>query len=259
MLTQVPRQCRSFEEDQDYSPQWRHRQATAYYTAMLTEIEANTGCAPTQETIRSFLSHVEFPAWEDDDLVKAYFHHMAGAVSSSRRWSTTFKYVTKIIDGNGRHLAYVGPYDLMDKNYAETFWFKEVMDRGIYISDMFMGFRKIPHFVIAVVRRGDGGPWILRATIDTDSFRSLVENVKIGNTGEVYLVNRNGAYQTTSRFGGSIMSPSGTAVGTPHEDIRIRVENSHLNGNGQRIPRQVVCQTWLKDPKWMLVVKQDYA
>ena len=30
-----------------------------------------------------------------------------------------------IIDQNGRHLAYIGPYDLMDKNYSQTFWFKE--------------------------------------------------------------------------------------------------------------------------------------
>jgi two-component system NtrC family sensor kinase len=164
-----------------------------------------------------------------------------------------------LIDSNGQHLAYIGPYDLMDKNYSKTFWFKEVMDQGIYISDMFMGFRKVPHFVIAVVRKGSGEPWILRATIDTDSFRSLVENVKIGKTGEVYLVNREGVFQTTSRFGGTIMSPSETPIALSHDDIRIRVEASHKNGNNRKVPRQIVCQTWLKDPQWMLVVKQDYA
>ena len=35
-----------------------------------------------------------------------------------------------VIDADGEHLAYIGPYDLMDKNYADTFWFKAVMDKG---------------------------------------------------------------------------------------------------------------------------------
>ena len=30
----------------------------------------------------------------------------------------------------GKHLAYVGPYDLLDKNYSRTVWFKEVLEKG---------------------------------------------------------------------------------------------------------------------------------
>ena len=55
-----------------------------------------------------------------------------------------------VIDGQGRHAAYIGPYDLMDKDYCEAFWFKEVLDKRLYISDMFMGFRSTPHFIITV-------------------------------------------------------------------------------------------------------------
>jgi two-component system NtrC family sensor kinase len=47
-----------------------------------------------------------------------------------------------VISEQGTHLAYVGPYDLMDKNYSQALWFKRVM-KGIYISDMFTGFRKV--------------------------------------------------------------------------------------------------------------------
>ena len=62
-----------------------------------------------------------------------------------------------VIDGDGRHLVYIGPYDLMDKNYSGVFWFREVIKKGIHISDMFMGFRKVPHLIIAVksVERGE--------------------------------------------------------------------------------------------------------
>jgi two-component system, NtrC family, sensor kinase len=49
-----------------------------------------------------------------------------------------------IIDDQGRHLAYVGPYDLLSKNYSEASWFKELKDREIYISDVFLGSARSP-------------------------------------------------------------------------------------------------------------------
>ena len=161
-----------------------------------------------------------------------------------------------VIDAQGRHLAYIGPYDLMDKNYINAFWFKEVMKKGLYISDMFMGFRKIPHFIMAVTRKENGETWILRATINTEVFRSLVENVTIGKTGEVYLLNQQGIFQTSPRFRGEIMEKSPFPVESFHEGTRIRTIDADDQNN---IPRQIVAQTWLKEPHWMLVVKQNYS
>jgi len=156
-----------------------------------------------------------------------------------------------VIGIDGKHIAYVGPYDLMDKNYSETHWFKKVMEKGTYVSDMFMGFRKVPHFIIAVARQEKGVKWILRATIDTEAFRSLVENVRIGNTGEVYLVNEEGYYQTSPRASGKIMEKADMPLELFHEGIRVRtVQNSS---------REIVATAWLGEPRWMLVVRQDYS
>jgi two-component system, NtrC family, sensor kinase len=156
-----------------------------------------------------------------------------------------------VIDSNGRHLAYVGPYDLMNKNYSEARWFKKVMAEGIYISDMFMGFRKVPHFIIAITREEKGDKWILRATIDTEAFRSLVENVRIGRTGEVYLLNEEGYYQTSPRLSGKIMEKADMPLELFHEGIKVTVT--------ERSPREIMATAWLKEPRWMLVVKQDYS
>ncbi|MBN1105274.1 MAG: two-component sensor histidine kinase [Deltaproteobacteria bacterium] len=164
-----------------------------------------------------------------------------------------------VIDQTGRHLAYVGPYDLMDKNYSQAIWFRKVMEKGLYVSDMFMGFRKVPHFIIAITRKEGGEKWILRATIDTEAFRSLVENVRIGKTGEVYLLNRDGIFQTTPRFGGKIMDKGFLPVESVHPGTRTRIlDPSPEGGKKGRIPRQIVATTWLGEPQWMLVVKQDY-
>ena len=164
-----------------------------------------------------------------------------------------------VIDQNGRHLAYIGPYNLMDKNYSDAFWFKQVMERGVYLSDMFEGFRKVPHFIIAVTRIENGTRWILRATIDTEVFRSLVENVRIGKTGEVYLLNREGIFQSSPRFGGKIMEKAPFPVCPYHEGIRVHIVEADPGDPRQHFPRQLVADAWLEDPRWLLVVKQDYS
>jgi len=57
-----------------------------------------------------------------------------------------------VFDEEGNHVAYHGPYKLRSKVYKDADWFKNVMQKGFYISDIFLGFRQVPHFVIAVER-----------------------------------------------------------------------------------------------------------
>jgi two-component system, NtrC family, sensor kinase len=163
-----------------------------------------------------------------------------------------------VIDHTGRHRAYVGPFDLMDKNYAQSFWFRPVLEKGIFISDMFLGFRQEPHFIMAVSSSENGEAWILRATIDTEAFRSLVENVHIGKTGEVYLLNREGIYQTTPRFHGNIMGKARLPMIEDHEGIRIRFLEAGIIPGDKSGPRKIACSVWLREPRWLLMVKQNY-
>ena len=164
-----------------------------------------------------------------------------------------------VIDADGRHLAYIGPYDLMDKNYTDAFWFKEVMEKGIFISDMFMGFRKVPHFIIAVLRIENEQRWILRATIDTKVFSSLVESVQVGKSGEILLLNRQGVFQAAPRFSGEIMGKASFPMGEIYKGVKIYVSKSITNEKTKRFPRQIIAQTWLAKPRWLLMIRQDYA
>jgi hypothetical protein len=70
-----------------------------------------------------------------------------------------------LIDAQGIQRTYVGPYQLKGKDYKDQSWFHEVRLRSIFVSEVFMGYRDFPHFVIAVMHEIDeGGFYVLRAT-----------------------------------------------------------------------------------------------
>lgn len=111
-----------------------------------------------------------------------------------------------LIDSKGIQVSYVGPYELKGKDYAEQSWFHEVQVRGSYISDVFMGYRKFPHIVIAVLHRTESGQtWILRATIDTEKFDDLIASMGLDAASDAFLLNREGIFQTPSRFYGNVL------------------------------------------------------
>ena len=80
-----------------------------------------------------------------------------------------------IFNKDGVHVAYRGPFPLTGRIYKEAPWFAEVVKKGVYISDVFLGVRNIPHFVIAVAKDGPQGRWVIRATIDSESFNRVVD------------------------------------------------------------------------------------
>jgi len=160
-----------------------------------------------------------------------------------------------IFDTRGVHINYQGPYDLTGKIYKNETWFKAVMENGVYISDVFMGFRKIPHFVIAMVKHSPTHTWVIRATIDTLFFNSLVETISMGHTGEAYILNTKGLLQTKPRSGGDLMDPEPADHQLPvfHQGMKLSIKANAAGDDS------LVATTWLKNKLWMLVVKQDKA
>ncbi|MBW2593741.1 MAG: sensor histidine kinase [Deltaproteobacteria bacterium] len=156
-----------------------------------------------------------------------------------------------VIDQNGQHLAYVGPYDLKGKNYFDQPWFAEVVSTGVYKSDVFMGYRKQPHFIIAVRRYEMRNPWILRATIDPDILGEIVRSAHIGKTGDTYIINRQGVYQTKPRFKGKLLSTIDLDTNLFGGQVEV-VEKRSEEGRAM-----LYAGSWLKDDKWLLMVQQE--
>ncbi len=160
-----------------------------------------------------------------------------------------------IFDENGLHVAYYGPYNLTGRLYREAPWFQETLKNGVYVSDVFLGFRKIPHFIIAVAGTQSGRTWIIRATIDSQRFNTLVRQVRIGKTGEAYLLNSQGVLQTDRRSGGELMEKPSEAIPTPPKGDDIHTEIHGEEGQDTFL----YATAWLKNQQWLLVVRQEKA
>jgi two-component system NtrC family sensor kinase len=156
----------------------------------------------------------------------------------------------QVIDQDGKTVSYCGPYRLKDVNYSQEPWFNMAMARGLYVSDVFLGFRKYPHFIIAVTRREGDRSWILRAAIDSDIFDSLVRSVHLGKSGDAFLLTSDNVLQTKPRFDEAILEKIDFPQFTKFSGSR--VEEFAVKGK-----TSLYAMAWLDNKDWLLVIKDD--
>ncbi|MBI5551387.1 MAG: ATP-binding protein [Desulfobacterales bacterium] len=156
-----------------------------------------------------------------------------------------------VIDSSGLHVSYVGPFNLKGFNYEQQPWFGEAMTKGTYVSDVYLGFRLFPHFIIAVRGRSGEHQWILRATIDSEVFNRLVRTAQAGRMGDAFIINENGIFQTKPRFDGEILDNS-------------QIDPNLFNPGTTMVAKMKAQGTtfyhagaWLKHKKWLLVIRQQ--
>ncbi|MEW6265877.1 MAG: ATP-binding protein [Thermodesulfobacteriota bacterium] len=151
-----------------------------------------------------------------------------------------------VISSQGDHLAYVGPHDLAAMNYSQQPWFQSVSSRPIYISDVFEGFRKIPHFIVAVKFPIPGDWRVIRATVNADPFNEMVAKVGGRSGADAFLLNQEGLYQTRSRIGGKLMTQSDFRDLTYFPGVEIEAGRDGI-----------LSKVWLDQTRWLCVVRID--
>ena len=112
-----------------------------------------------------------------------------------------------LISPQGIQINYIGPYDLRGKDYSETDSFRGVRISGTWISEVFLGYRKFPHIVMAVERRRPTGQnWVLRASIDIETFNEIIAAMGLAPDSDAFLINHQGLLQTPSKYYGEILT-----------------------------------------------------
>jgi signal transduction histidine kinase len=154
-----------------------------------------------------------------------------------------------LIAPDGVQVSYVGQYELAGKNYHDAFWYRRALKHGYYVSDIFLGYRNVPHFVVAVSRHIGGKPWVLRATINSSVFRKLVERVSIGDTGEAYILDSGAHFQTERRSGGELLESDSYAYPVQTKSIMTFMGED----NGVDF---LFASALMNDGEWRLIVRQ---
>lgn len=127
-----------------------------------------------------------------------------------------------LIDANGRQCAYNGPYALIGKEYRDQDWFHEVNLRGEYVSDVFTGYRDVPHFVIAVRNDDEHGHFrMLRATVSAELLARFAVSLDLKPSSDAFIISRKGVLQTPSRFNGEFLKTAAVAVPPFREESQV--------------------------------------
>jgi two-component system, NtrC family, sensor kinase len=157
-----------------------------------------------------------------------------------------------LIDPLGRQRSYVGPFKLAGKDYSDQNWYREVLKNGVYISDVFLGFRNLPHIVIAVARsHSNGFCYVLRATLDIKKLDELLSDVEVAGRGDAFIINRHGILQTPSLYHGKVLEKLSLPV--PNYALKTQV----VEGNDPNGVPLFIGYTYINDTPFILMVVKD--
>ncbi len=194
--------------------------------------------------------------------------YMARQFENSQQFSTTFlqQHLTLLkneygdvftdlglVNEKGIQFAYEGPFKFENADYSSADWYIKAIDKPFFISDVFVGLRGHPHFIIAVKIKSNGSDYILRSTINFGAFNSLVENIQIGKTGLAFLVNSKGELQT------QIKLDLKESIITSMLDRSCYKNNKTIFAKKQDASgNKFLCVTsMLKNIDWIMVFRQD--
>ena len=251
-----------------------HLGATSCYVGDNTDIIIMTEALKLVRTkVLNVISELASFSMKYTDLPTLAFTHSYEELSDPERLSSIFSVMQAhsrsfadvgIIGMDGKHVAYVGPFDLRTADYTSAEWFQAVLRRGVYVSDVFMGYRNVPHFIIAVLRHEGSRSFILRATIDMEAIGALLQRLYSAGSSDAFLVNEEGILQTPSRHYGSSMGHF--ALPLKMEQLRkggIVVEKlatpSSLQPTTSSSARAAVAMMRLETMPWILVVVDDLS
>jgi two-component system NtrC family sensor kinase len=153
-------------------------------------------------------------------------------------------------DMSGAQVAYVGPYPLLaERSYASEPWFLTLKERraDFVITDIYLGFREIPHFTIGVSRWIEGQFVILRATLTPEKMYESLSSFEGAHEVFVSLVNAEGLYQlVTPRLG----APLEASTFVPPDAPRQGASRHQVGGD-----TLTYAYSWLSQADWALIVR----
>ena len=155
-------------------------------------------------------------------------------------------------DSSGVQAAYFGPYTSLEKrNYSSESWYTSLKqaDDDFIITDIYLGFRRKPHFTIAVSRIINDQFVVWRATLDPEKIYDYIRSLE--GSHEVYtsIVNKDGYYQLVTPHIGTPLEESSLV---PPSNPRLGAEKVKIDGSSF-----LFAYSWLRQADWALIVQRS--
>ncbi|MFH1811764.1 MAG: ATP-binding protein [Pseudomonadota bacterium] len=158
-----------------------------------------------------------------------------------------------LFDPAGLLVRYAGPHgSLVGRDYSGEEWFEQLATsgRGHVISDVYLGFRGQPHFILAVRYPHEGADWVLRASVDPKEFGAFVASSHLVDDAEFFIVNPKGQRQTLT----GEQEPSREFSYVPARSEDTLLDEIDAGGTGY-----VRALSWLTVNEWALIVRLPTA
>ncbi len=111
-----------------------------------------------------------------------------------------------LIDDSGFQINYSGPFSLKGKDYGNQEWYRRCAADGSYVSDVFLGYRNLPHMIVAIKWPVENDAfYILRATLDIQKLIQILSSLELTEGSEAFLCSRDGLLQTPSKYYGKML------------------------------------------------------
>jgi len=159
-----------------------------------------------------------------------------------------------VIDSSGKQISHAGSHQMEDLDYNPQHWFREVLKRGAYISELVTGARNEPHVDFAVKREfADGSFFVLHAVLRPEQITESIAQIDVPPKGDLFIINGEGVLQTPSRDFGPVFNKISMAI--PEYSPKARVFES-INAKKDRI---VIGYAYIPDTTYILMMIQEQS
>jgi signal transduction histidine kinase len=159
-----------------------------------------------------------------------------------------------VIDSSGKQTSHAGSHKMESVDFKRQPWFREVLNRGFYISALVTGPLNDPHVDFAVKRElADGSFFVLHAVLNPEQLKETIAQIDVGTGGDLFIVNRKGVLQTPSRYYGPVFTKIPIAV--PDFSPKARI----LKSNHTSLGRMVIGYAHIPETPYILMMIQEQS
>jgi two-component system NtrC family sensor kinase len=211
----------------------------------IAEQQANTLDLFLRERVVNLANLIDSPKLEVPPSAESMQKYLADLKKSS----DTFVDIG-FFDSSGLQVGYAGPFPSLERqDYSMETWYVELHNKpdNFIITDIYLGFRKEPHFTIGVNRVIANQYIVMRATLDPKKIYEYITSLQ--GTGEVYtsIVNKDGYYQVVTQHVGTLLEESSIV---PPIEPRIGAERLKIGQTSHEYG-----YSWLQTADWALTVQ----